>query len=147
MLARDAAAQKATAPVSLEQYLRASAVPKEVLDTFLDPNQLSWAKFDPELGYHLGNYFPRDGIDGSSTLSTVQQNRRTDGSSVRRPGVSYQHLRKQLYAVPPGERRGNLAGVSGRAPGRADPQLRHGWPWRLPGLPKDDTRGERPARR
>ncbi|MFB3904147.1 MAG: hypothetical protein ACE15E_11895 [Acidobacteriota bacterium] len=67
------AQQAKAAPVSLEQYLRASAVSKQVLDTFLDPNQLSWAKFDPELGYHLGNYFPRDGIDGSSTISTVHK--------------------------------------------------------------------------
>jgi hypothetical protein len=32
----------------------------------------SWARFDPELGYVLGNYLPTDGMDGSATLSTVQ---------------------------------------------------------------------------
>jgi len=59
--------------ISLEQYLRESAVSKQVIDTFLDSNQFSWAQFDPELGYILGNYLPRDGIDGSSTISTVQE--------------------------------------------------------------------------
>jgi len=59
--------------VSWEQYLRESAVSKEVIDTFLDPNQFSWAQFDPELGYILGNYLPQDGLDGSSTISTVQK--------------------------------------------------------------------------
>jgi hypothetical protein len=60
-------------PVSLEKYLRESAVPKDVIETFLDPNHFSWAQFDPELGYILGNYLPRDGMDGSSTISTVQR--------------------------------------------------------------------------
>ncbi len=59
-------------PLSLKEYLSKSAVSREVIDTFLDPNQLSWAQFDPELGYILGNYLPRDGMDGSSTISTVQ---------------------------------------------------------------------------
>ena len=58
--------------VSFEEYLRQSAVSKEVLDTFLDPKQLSWAQFDPEVGYVLGNYLPENGIDGGSTISTVQ---------------------------------------------------------------------------
>lgn len=59
---------------SYEEYLRKSAVPKEVLDIFLDPRKRSWAQFDSELGYILGRYMPRDGIDGSSTISTVQKN-------------------------------------------------------------------------
>ena len=29
-------------------------------------------QFDPEVGYILGNFMPRDGMDGSSTFSTVQ---------------------------------------------------------------------------
>jgi hypothetical protein len=52
------------------QYLKASAVPREVIDGFL--RGPSWARFDPELGYVLGNYLPTDGIDRSATLSTVQ---------------------------------------------------------------------------
>ncbi|MGW8181549.1 MAG: hypothetical protein ACWGQW_22700, partial [bacterium] len=59
--------------VSWEQYLRESAVSKDVIDTFLDPDQLSWAQFDPALGYVLGNYLPQDGLDGSLTISTVQE--------------------------------------------------------------------------
>ena len=50
-------------------YLRKSAVPKEELDVFLNEN--SWAQFDPEVGYIMGNYMPHDGMDSSSTISTV----------------------------------------------------------------------------
>ena len=50
--------------ITYEQYLRDSAVPKNVIDVFLDPDQPSWAKYDPELGYTLGNSLPRDGLDG-----------------------------------------------------------------------------------
>ena len=32
----------------------------------------SWARFDPELGYVLGNFLPTDGIDGSATISTIR---------------------------------------------------------------------------
>ncbi len=54
-----------------EEYVRAGAVKKEVLDEFL--GQPCWAKFDQELGYTLGNFIPRDGIRGSSTISTAQK--------------------------------------------------------------------------
>jgi len=57
-------------PVSYAQYLRDSAVSKSVIDTFLNEN--TWAQFDPELGYILGNTMPRDGLDGSLTISTAQ---------------------------------------------------------------------------
>jgi hypothetical protein len=56
------------------EYLRASAVPREVIDGFL--RGPSWARFGPELGYVLGNSLPADGIDGSATLSTA----RSDGA-------------------------------------------------------------------
>ena len=59
---------------SYADYLMKSAVPKEELDVFLNEN--SWAQFDPEVGYIMGNYMPHDGMDNSSTLSTV----RKDGS-------------------------------------------------------------------
>ena len=52
------------------EYLRASAVPRSVIDGFL--RGPSWARFDPELGYVLGNFLPTDGIDGSATISTVR---------------------------------------------------------------------------
>jgi hypothetical protein len=65
------AADKPDKP-SFEQYLRESAVPKEVIDRFLAGP--SWAQYDPELGYILGNYLPQDGMDKSATISTVQTN-------------------------------------------------------------------------
>jgi hypothetical protein len=58
--------------VSWEEFLMQSAVSREVIDRFL--RGPSWARFDPELGYTIGNYLPHDGIDGGSTLSTVQAN-------------------------------------------------------------------------
>lgn len=57
---------------TFEQFLEASAVPKEVIDRFL--RGPSWARFDPELGYVPGNYLPEDGMDKSSSISTVQAN-------------------------------------------------------------------------
>jgi hypothetical protein len=67
------AADKAEAEKpSFEQYLRQSAVPKAVIDRFLQGP--SWAQYDPELGYILGNYLPQDGMDNSATISTVQAN-------------------------------------------------------------------------
>ena len=56
---------------SYAEYLRKSAVPKEELEIFLEHD--SWAQFDPEVGYILGNYMPHDGIDNSYTLSTVMK--------------------------------------------------------------------------
>jgi hypothetical protein len=57
---------------SFEPYLRESAVPKETIDRFL--RGPTWAQYDPELGYILSNYRPADGMDDSSTISTVQTN-------------------------------------------------------------------------
>lgn len=60
--------------LSFADYLRASAVKKETLDRFLDPDTPTWATFDPVCGYRLKNYMPRDGIDGSYTISTSAPN-------------------------------------------------------------------------
>src|SRR5688500_2646553 len=57
---------------TFEQFLEASVVPKEVIERFL--RGPSWARFDPELGYIPGNYLPADGMDKSSSISTVQSN-------------------------------------------------------------------------
>ena len=66
------------------QYLRASAVPRDVIDGFL--RGPSWARFDPELGYVLGNSLPTDGIDGSATISTARPDgARTSFMYVGRP--------------------------------------------------------------
>ncbi len=56
---------------SYAAYLRNSAVSRDELDIFLNEN--SWAQFDPEVGYILGNYMPHDGQDDSFTLSTVMK--------------------------------------------------------------------------
>lgn len=57
---------------TFEEYLRESAVPRATIDRFL--RGPSWAQFDGELGYVLGNFLPSDGIDNSVTISTVQKN-------------------------------------------------------------------------
>ncbi len=65
-------AKEAPGPPTFEQFLKESAVSREVIDGFL--RGPSWAQFDPELGYRLWNYMPSDGMDGSATISTVQAN-------------------------------------------------------------------------
>jgi len=60
--------------MTYEEYIRDSALQKDVIDLFLDPSEPSWAKFHPELGYVLNNYMPRDGLDGCLTISTAQEN-------------------------------------------------------------------------
>lgn len=53
---------------SWEQYLRQSAVPRAVIDAFIQ--RPHWATFDPELGYVLHNSLVQAGIDGSRTIET-----------------------------------------------------------------------------
>jgi hypothetical protein len=66
------------------EYLRNSAVPRDVIDRFL--RGPSWARFDPDLGYVLGNFLPTDGIDGSATISTARPDgARTSFMYVDRP--------------------------------------------------------------
>jgi hypothetical protein len=62
----------AVATQSYEEYLKKSAVSRELIDQFIKGP--GWAQFDPEVGYILGNSLQHDGVDGSSTLSTVQAN-------------------------------------------------------------------------
>ena len=64
--------QAPAGPTSWEQFLEASTVPRSDIDRFL--RGPSWARFDPELGYVPGNYLPPDGLDRSSSISTVQAN-------------------------------------------------------------------------
>jgi hypothetical protein len=54
------------------QYIREHVPSSKEIDVFLTSK--SWAQFDPELGYILGNYMPHDGYENSSTISTVQTN-------------------------------------------------------------------------
>ena len=55
---------------TIDEYIRANIPVTKEIDVFL--NEMSWARFDPEVGYTLGSYMPRDGVDGSSTFSTSQ---------------------------------------------------------------------------
>jgi len=92
--------------ISYEQYLRNSAVSKEVIDVFLDSSQPSWAKFDSELGYTLGNSLPQDGLNGCSTISTSQENgARTAHIYVKRPCRinTYGNSFTQCHQVSDGE--------------------------------------------
>ena len=59
---------------TFKQHVRARTCTREEIDHFLDPEKLSWAQFDPEVGYILSNYLPKDGINNSSTINTVQKN-------------------------------------------------------------------------
>jgi hypothetical protein len=53
-------------------YIKETVPTKKEIDVFL--NETSWARFDRDLGYVLGNYMPRDGVDNSSSISTIQSN-------------------------------------------------------------------------
>jgi len=90
--------------VSFEQYLRQSAISKDVIRTFLEEN--TWAQFDPELGYILGHYMPRDGIARSATISTSQPNgQRTSFMYADRPCRinTYGNSFTQCHQVSDGE--------------------------------------------
>lgn len=58
-------------PVAYEEYIRNAAASEQEIDVFL--NKPSWAQFDPDVGYILGNYSPHDGVDGSKTISTIRK--------------------------------------------------------------------------
>ena len=58
--------------MTYEQYISQNIPGKDEINVFL--NDISWAQFDPELGYILGNYMPHDGIDNSLTISTSKPN-------------------------------------------------------------------------
>jgi hypothetical protein len=64
-------------PRSWERYLRESAVPRDVIDDFIQ--RPHWAMFDPELGYILHNSLVQWGVGGSRTIETF----RPDGARSR----------------------------------------------------------------
>lgn len=74
-----------------EQHLRESAVNRSVIDTFLDPAQPTWARYDTELGYVLGNSMPHDGLEGCWTISTAER------SGARTP-VVYANRKSRINA-------------------------------------------------
>ena len=67
-----ASSQMDKSDISFEEYLRSNIASKKEIDVFL--NETSWAQFDPDVGYILGSYIPYDGMDSSSTISTVRPN-------------------------------------------------------------------------
>jgi hypothetical protein len=92
--------------ISYEEFLRTAAVPRETLDRFLAADEPTWAQFDPEVGYTLGRYLPRDGIDGSWTISTAQDNgQRTSRVYADRPCRinTYGNSFTQCHQVSDGE--------------------------------------------
>lgn len=62
---------------SWERYLRESAVPREIVDAFIQ--RPAWATFDAELGYVLHNCLVPWGVDDSRTIETF----RADGARSR----------------------------------------------------------------
>lgn len=54
------------------EYIKDTVPVKREIDVFL--NERSWARFDRDLGYVLGNYMPRDGMTNSSSISTIRSN-------------------------------------------------------------------------
>ncbi len=90
--------------MSYEQYIRSGIPAKKEIDVFL--NELSWAKFDPEMGYILGKYIPHDGVAQSSTLSTIGANgARTSFMYVHKPCRinTYGNSFTQCHQVSDGE--------------------------------------------
>lgn len=90
--------------MSYEEYIRSHISSKTEIDVFL--KNRSWAQFDSELGYILGNYMPCDGIDESSTISTVQPNgARTAFMYIDRPCRinTYGNSFTQCHQVSDGE--------------------------------------------
>jgi hypothetical protein len=61
----------ASGPTTWEHYVRAAAVPRDLIDDFLTGP--SWGRFDAELGYVLQNSLVPWGIGGSRTIETVDE--------------------------------------------------------------------------
>lgn len=57
---------------SFDDYIRMSAVPRDILSQWLQVP--SWVTFDPELGYVLGNSIMPWGIGNTATIETIQSN-------------------------------------------------------------------------
>lgn len=65
--------QSQTSLPTFEKYIKAEVPAKHELDVFLNEKGV-WCKFDPQLGYILGNSLPLEGIDTSNTISTTSAN-------------------------------------------------------------------------
>lgn len=90
--------------VTWEEYLRAGAAPREMIDDFL--HRPTWAQFDAELGYILHNSLVRWGIDGCRTIATFQPNGARSGHlyTSRKPRInSYGNSFTECNQVSDGE--------------------------------------------
>lgn len=64
--------QSAQPKPSFTEYIRDTVPSQREIDVFL--NKTSWVRFDRDVGYVLDNYMPRDGMDNSASISTIQAN-------------------------------------------------------------------------
>jgi hypothetical protein len=69
-LARGPVNGRAIKTSTIRGYLRSVTCSRKEIETFLDPKQPNWAKFDPELGYTLRTNVLKDGMDGCRTVET-----------------------------------------------------------------------------
>jgi len=89
---------------TFEEYIRKNVASREEINVFL--NKRSWAQFDPDIGYILNNYIPNDGLDQSSTISTVQPNGARTSFMYRNKKVrinTYGNSFTQCHQVSDGE--------------------------------------------
>ena len=54
--------------ITVDELLAAATFRRDDLQAFLDPGYPTWARFDPELGYLLGDIAMRDGMDEACSL-------------------------------------------------------------------------------
>jgi hypothetical protein len=90
--------------LSWEQYLRNSAVPRDMIDNFL--HRPGWAKFDAELGYILHDSVVPWGLEGTRTLETFQRSGARSGflHAGRNPRInSYGNSFTECNQVSDGE--------------------------------------------
>ncbi len=59
--------------VSYKHFVQHNLPTKKEIDVYLH-DKVTWTKFNPVVGYTLGNFMPKDGIDRSASISTVQRN-------------------------------------------------------------------------
>jgi hypothetical protein len=92
--------------MNILDFLKEVAPPRAMIDRFLDEAALSWAKFDPELGYLLHDSVVRNGMDGSYTIGQygIWEERRTINYADRPCRINtYGNSFTQCHQVSDGE--------------------------------------------
>ncbi|MBI4165349.1 MAG: hypothetical protein HY508_06395 [Acidobacteria bacterium] len=77
--------QAANRQAAIREFLNRRTCLRQEVETFLNPTQPNWARFDPELGYTLRDNILKDGIDGSRTITSYQK-------TGQRTMINYAHL-------------------------------------------------------